>query len=127
MNSHFILYVQDQIRSTEFYQKVLCVEPRLNVPGMTEIELGSESVLGIMPEKSIKRLLGNSITDPEQTNGISRAELYLYVENPEEYHKRALEFGARELSSLQARDWGDQAAYSMDMDGHILAFARREQ
>lgn len=39
LRTHFILYVEDQGRSTEFYTRVLGREPSLNVPGMTEFEL----------------------------------------------------------------------------------------
>lgn len=33
--------------------------------------------------------------------------------------------GATELSPLSMRDWGDLAAYSLDPDGHVVAFAQR--
>ncbi len=32
--------------------------------------------------------------------------------------------GARELSGLEKRSWGDLAAYSLDPDGYVLAFAK---
>jgi hypothetical protein len=32
--------------------------------------------------------------------------------------------GAKELSAMAARDWGHAAAYSLDPDGHVLAFAK---
>jgi predicted enzyme related to lactoylglutathione lyase len=55
--THFILYVADQARSAAFYAKVLCVEPRLDVPGMSEFVLPGGAVLGLMPEAGIRRLL----------------------------------------------------------------------
>lgn len=76
-----------------------------------------------MPEESIKRLLGESLPDPAAANGISRSEFYLIVEGPQAYHQRALEAGAVELSALAVRDWRHRAAYSLDLDGHVLAFA----
>ena len=33
--------------------------------------------------------------------------------------------GAVELSGLEKCDWGHRAAYSLDPDGHVLAFAER--
>jgi uncharacterized glyoxalase superfamily protein PhnB len=54
---------------------------------------------------------------------VSRAELYLRVADPAAAHARALDAGATELSPLELRSWGDRAAYSVDLDGHILAFA----
>lgn len=52
MKCNFILYVRDQEASTGFYIAVLAMEPILNVPGMTEFELSSDCVLGLMPERT---------------------------------------------------------------------------
>lgn len=122
MKINLILYVQDQARSREFYAIVLGKAPRLDVPGMTEFELAGGCVLGLMPEKGIKRLLPE-LPDPEAGRGSSRAEVYLTVPDPEVYHARALAAGARELSPMGPRGWGDRAAYSLDPDSHVLAFA----
>lgn len=123
--THFILYVKDQARSTAFYTHVLGFHPALNVPGMTEFVLSEHSVLGLMPEAGIKRLLGDRLPDLARAAGIPRSELYLYVEHPHDYHQRALAAGAMELSGLADRDWGDRAAYSLDLDSHVLAFAEK--
>ncbi len=60
---HFILYVQDQARSTAFYAQVLACQPSLNVPGMTESTLAENTILGLMPLSGIKRLLGERLPD----------------------------------------------------------------
>lgn len=122
MTSLIIFYVKDQDRSRQFYEHVLKRPPGLNVPGMTEFELDG-CRLGLMPEKGIKCLLGDALPDPALANGIPRAELYLRVSDPNAYHRRALEGGAKELSALQLRGWGESVAYSLDPDGHVLAFA----
>lgn len=122
--SYFILYVSDQQVGTEFYTKVLDKEPRLNVPGMTEFDLSQNTVLGLMPEEGIRRLLGERLPDPALANGVPRAEIYLMVSNPQEYFDRAMKSGGRELSKLEKRNWGHEAAYCLDLDGHVLAFAR---
>ncbi|MDD5304147.1 MAG: glyoxalase [Elusimicrobia bacterium] len=127
MKAHFILYVADQKSSARFYERVLALKPRLDVPGMTEFELSAECVLGLMPAAGIKSLLGAKLPDPAGAAGIPRAELYLLVDDPGKRHRLALESGARELSPLSARDWGHEAAYSLDLDGHVLAFARVEK
>lgn len=122
MRAHFILYVSDQARSRDFFARVLDRAPALDVPGMTEIELGSGAVLGLMPEAGITRLLGAAI-DPSKLREPGRAELYLVVDDAAAYHARALAAGARELSPLALRDWGHRAAYCLDADGHVIAFA----
>jgi catechol 2,3-dioxygenase-like lactoylglutathione lyase family enzyme len=120
MTPHFILYVRDQNASVAFYRSVLAREPRLDVPGMTEFDLDG-AVLGIMPEAGIRRLLPVGL--PGASSGL-RSELYVLVEDPAAFHARALEAGARELSPLTERDWGHTVAYSLDADGHVIAFAR---
>ena len=124
MHAHFILYVSDQRASACFYEAVLGMPPVLDVPGMTEFRLNDGAVLGLMPTAGIRRLLGSRLPSPDDAKGTPRAELYLLVEAPAVFHRRALAEGARELSALAARDWGHEAAYSLDPDGHVLAFAR---
>lgn len=123
--THFILYVRDQTRSTAFYSQVFGCPPCLNVPGMTEFILLENCVLGLMPEAGIQRLLGNKLPNPAHATGIPRSEIYLYVKGPINYHQRSIEAGAIELSGLEDRDWGDRVAYSLDPDGHVLAFAEK--
>ena len=124
MICHFILYVRDQELSAKFYHQTLGNEPSLNVPGMTEFKLENNCILGLMPEKGIKRLLGDAIQDPEKTNGIARAELYFQVLEPQGFIDRAVKAGARILSPLEKRNWGHEAGYIADPDGHVVAFAR---
>jgi len=123
--AHFILYVSDQARSTAFYEIVLDRPPRLNVPGMTEFDLGEGAVLGLMPEAGIRRLLGERLPGPSGARGAPRCEIYLLVADPGGRHRRALAAGATELSPVLARGWGHEAGYSLDPDAHVLAFARR--
>lgn len=122
MRAHFILYVRDQRRSCDFYRRLLEREPRLDVPGMTEIELSDGAVLGLMPEAGITRLLGARV-DPSRAGGAPRAELYLLVDDAAALHARAVAAGAEELSPPSRRDWGHVAGYVLDPDGHVLAFA----
>lgn len=112
----------DQEASTRFYSRVLACEPILFVPGMTEFKLNDGATLGLMPETGIRRLLGNSLPDPATAHGVPRAELYLMLAEAESHHVRALETGATELSPMALRPWGHRVAYSLDPDGHVLAF-----
>lgn len=124
MRLQTILFVRDQEASARFYARVLDRSPRLDVPGMTEIELDGGAVLGVMPQAGIVRLLGSSLPASAFVAGSVRAEVYLLVDDPAAFHARALGAGARELSALAPRDWGHEVAYSLDPDGYVLAFAR---
>lgn len=122
--THIILYVADQARSTALYSTVLESEPRLFVPGMTEFDLPGGAVMGLMPAAGIKRLLGDALPDPSAGAGIPRVELYLVVDDPQTCLERAVSAGAGLLSPVLPRDWGHDAGYAIDPDGHVLAFAR---
>lgn len=120
---YFILYVADQEQSAAFFSAVFGFGPRLHVPGMSEFALPGGGVLGLMPEQGIRNLLGPALPDPSSSRGIPRCELYLMVDEPAAWHARSLAAGAKELSPLQPRNWGHLAAYSLDLNGHVLAFA----
>lgn len=117
--AHCILFVDDQVRARDFYRATLDKKERLDVPGMTEFELRSGLILGLMPRSSMRSLLG-------LVAGNHSSELYLVVSEPERWIQRAQNHGATVLSPLAERDWGARVAYLLDPDGHILALADRE-
>jgi len=121
----FILYVADQGRSRDFYRAVLGREPELDVPGMTEFKLTESSSLGLMPEKGIHMILGDTMPHPQEGSGIPRAELYLFVPDPAAALITLVDVGGKSISTAQLRNWGDTVAYGADPDGHVIAFAER--
>ena len=96
--AHFILYVADQTAAAAFWTSVLDREPSHDSPGMTEFTLNAGAVLGLMPESGITALLGPGLPDPGRARGIPRSEVYLVV---------------------------DDAAYCVDPNAHVVAFAER--
>ncbi len=119
----FILYVENQQLSKVFYEKLLLQKPVLDVPGMTEFQLAKNIKLGLMPNMGIAKIIGQTMPHPQKGTGIPRCELYLKVDDAQQYINRGLQAGAKLVSALQPRDWGDTAGYIADLDGHIIAFA----
>ena len=117
-----ILYVADQARSATFYRELLQREPTLDVPGMTEFPLPGGATLGLMPTSGVRTLL-TRLPDPDQASGVPRCEIYLPSDDVMASHQRALDAGAKEIDVPLPRDWGDTVAYSLDPDGHVIAFA----
>ena len=122
----FILYVSNQEKSAKFYANLFQLKPSLNVPGMTEFELTETVKLGLMPESGIARIISPKMPNPKNGNGIPRCELYLKVKNADEYIKRGILLGAKEVSKLKSRDWGDKVGYISDFDGHIIALVENK-
>jgi len=122
-----ILYVNDQQVSSDFYTKLFRQNPDFNVPGMTEFTLTENCKLGLMPNKGIAKILSDKTPHPDEGNGIPRCELYLYIENIQLEFDNAIKCGAKLISPIADRDWGDRVCYFADIDGHIIAFAEKMQ
>ncbi len=123
-NPMFILFVESQERSREFYKSVLQSEPTLDVEGMTMFDIAEKISLGLMPEPNISSILGSGAPNPSQGNGIPRCEIYLFVEDPDAHLQDIEDSGGRMISMMSERSWGDYVAYGMDPDGHIIALAK---
>jgi uncharacterized glyoxalase superfamily protein PhnB len=120
-----ILYVNDQEASCKFYQNIFRKQADLNVPGMTEFNLSDNCKIGLMPNKGIAKILMDKTPHPDSGDGIPRCELYLYVDNIQLEYENAIKSGAKLISPIIDRDWGDKVCYFADPDGHIIAFAEK--
>lgn len=115
--AELILYVADPERARAFYRAVLAAGPTLDVPGMTEFDLGG-ATLGLMPGTDMAELL------PGLSLGTgSRCELYLRRSDAVGALERGVAAGALLLDGLRDRSWGDRVGYLLDPDGHVLALA----
>lgn len=123
--SEFILYVANQESSSRFYEAIFRTKPTLEVPGMTEFTLSETLKIGLMPNAGIAKIITPRTVHPEKGNGIPRCELYFYVENLELEYQNALQAGAKIISGIENRNWGDRVCYFADLDGHIIAFAEK--
>lgn len=120
-----ILYVSNQEKSKQFYSEILKQLPSLDVPGMTEFSLADNLKLGLMPNDGIAKIVTPVLPHPSSGNGIPRCELYLLVDDLEEIVELAVKLGAKKVSEISARDWGDRVGYISDFDGHVIAFAEK--
>jgi len=121
----FILYVSNQEKSTAFYQTILGIKPSLNVPGMTEFQLNPYCKLGLMPNEGIAKIITPNLPHPTTGNGIPRCELYLSETDLENKLSICKKAGAKLISSIEPRNWGDTVFYISDFDGHVIAFASK--
>ncbi len=123
MKTHFIIYVEDLSKTKLFYELLFNITPIIDEPGMCEYELPDGSLLGIMPNTSMEKLFGKSFEKQKNRKALPKTEFYFHVDDALSLHKRALQLGALEIREYAEMDWGDNVAYSINHDGHILAFA----
>ena len=118
-----ILAVKDLKASAAFYEEAFGWPARVRVPVYVELELPDGRGLGVYQRESFALNTGRlpaRVPDGE----ISGTELYLRCADVAQTIDRLREAGARELSPLAPRDWGDDAAYFADPDGNVLVVAR---
>ena len=94
---------------------------------MCEFKLPDGSTLGIMPSSSLAKLFGEEFVEQKDRKALPNVELYFQIDKAVEFHKRAVQLGATEIRKFAKMDWGDKVAYSLNHDGHILAFAEKKK
>jgi len=123
MKTYFIIYVNDLEKSKIFYELLFNIKPIIDEPGMAEFELPDSSTFGIMPNISLEKLFGSDFKIEKNRKSLPQTELYFLVEDAIMFHNKAIQLGATEIREFSKMDWGHKVAYSINHDGHILAFA----
>lgn len=118
-----ILAVRDVARAARFYREAFDVEQVVDAPSYAELRLPDGMRLGLYQREGFARNTGEPPA-PAPLSGVTATELYFYVDEPSEIGRRLERGGARVLSSLKPRDWGDDAAYFADLDGNVIVVAR---
>lgn len=119
-----ILAVGDLELSKRFYADAFGWPLTVDVPVYAEHELPGGMRLGLYQREGFAHNTGQL---PEQipSGALSPTELYFYVNDPRASAEQLVAAGARLLSPLAARPWGDEAAYLADPDGNVLVVAKR--
>lgn len=118
-----ILAVEDLARSLAFYRGAFDWPTLVESPAYVELGLPHGMRLGLYDRRGFARNSG-VLPFPAPPGATTGVELYLFPENLEPRLARLEEAGARLLSPLRPRDWGDEAAYYADPDGHVIVLAR---
>jgi catechol 2,3-dioxygenase-like lactoylglutathione lyase family enzyme len=118
-----ILAVEDPERSARFYTAAFGWRQAVSVPVYAELLQPGGLRLGLYQRVAFGRNTGR-VPAPIAAGELAPAELYLHAGDPAEICRRLRAAGARELSPLSPRDWGDEVAYFADPDGHVIAVGR---
>jgi len=118
-----ILAVRDLRLASRFYDRAFGWTKSVNETVYVEYELPGGQRVGLYDRVAFGRNTGRvpaAITEGE----LAPAELYLHVDQPEAAMRSLADAGARLLSGLEPRAWGDEAAYFADPDGNVIVVAR---
>ncbi len=118
-----ILAVEDLPRAIDFYRRAFGWEQVVDVPVYAEFALPGGMGLGLYERHGFGRNTGQ-VPSRVAPGEIAPAEIYFQTDELASAIARVVAAGARELSPLAVRDWGDEAAYFADPDGNVLVLAR---
>lgn len=119
-----ILAVADLAHSVAFYREVFDWPLQTNTDTFVAFTIGEGTSLGLYVREGFARSAGKS-PEPLAYGAVSGTELYLVFDDPAPYLERLSRRGARVLSALAPRPWGDEAAYFADPNGNVVAVARK--
>ncbi len=118
-----ILAVERLAESVAFYRAAFPWPPAVETPVYVELALPGGQRLGLYEREAFGRNTGQA---PARVpaGALSATELYFYADDVEAAAAALVVAGARCLSPLAPRAWGDEAAYFADPSGNVLVVAR---
>lgn len=119
-----ILYVKDLKAAAAFYDAAFAWPKSVDVPVYVEYRIKQGARLGLMPQGNTRHFLGEQLGAMQPSDGCPRGEIYVHVRNPKAAIASLEKLGATCTSPWAKRDWGDFAAYFLDLDGYVLAVAK---
>ena len=112
-NHSFLLYVEDPLKSADFYEKLLRAKPVEASPGFAMFALSPPTMLGLWKRADVLP----KVTAPTGSN-----ELSFHVDSVaivEQFFESAKQIGARVLQEPTQMDFGHTFTVA-DPDGHRL-------
>lgn len=119
--SYTILYVQDVLKTIEFYEKVFGFERKFITPDDHYAELLSgETTLSFASVHFAKENFEGGFIESDVKNKPFGIEIGFTTDDVEATVKAAIDAGAVLVSAPKTKDWGQIVAYIKDIDGFLV-------
>jgi uncharacterized protein len=123
VNHVLIVLAVDSVEvARTFYQGVFGWRAAVEVPVYVELELPHGLRLGLYQREAFAHTVGRQARRAGEE--LTGAELYLRVDDLDEAEAALARAGAQRVSARAHRSWGDEAAYYVDPDGHVVAVSQ---
>jgi len=120
-----ILAVCDLRRSVEFYLRAFGWSQTVDVPTYAEFTTPGNLRVRLYHRDGYVRNFDAPRVSDRPDGGVTATELYFECDDVESIIARLLAAGAKIISPLGERSWGDVCAYVTDPDGNVLAISRK--
>jgi predicted enzyme related to lactoylglutathione lyase len=118
-----VLACADVAGAKAFYEGTFGWKVVVDLPVYVEMEVPTGLRVGLYAREGFARNTGEPPALPP-SRGTTACELYLRVTDPRAALARLVARGARLLSEVAPRPWGDEAGYAADPDGNVVAVSR---
>lgn len=118
-----IVAVEALPAAVRFYREAFGWSQTVDVPVYAEFALPGGMRFGVYERQAFGRNTGQ-VPAPLSKGQLTSTELYFHVDDLDTAIARLRKAGARELSALAPRPWGDEVAYFADPEGNVIAVAR---
>ena len=115
--NYVIIYVEDVVKATEFYQKAFGLKTRLIHESNMYAEMESgETVLAFAQNEMLKMNI-----NIEAHKGVKNCfEIAFSTSDVKQAFETAVQNGAKELKKPEEKSWGQTVAYVQDIFGTIV-------
>ncbi len=117
-----ILATRDLKRSVAFYTTAFDWSIRTQNKTYVEFDLPGGRGIALCTTEGFRQEVG--AWPQEVEDGISNVQVYLRCDDLPRTIAKLHTAGARPLSKVNSRSWGEEVAYFADPDGHVIAVAR---
>jgi PhnB protein len=112
------IMASDLASAVAFYQKAFGFTLKEQQPEHAELYYKDQIIM-----LGQEGAYGSKSKSPKSSGIESPINLYIYVENVDEFHKNAVEFGAKAMGAPENMFWGDRMCRLQCPEGYLWAFA----
>lgn len=117
-----VLAVTDIQRTRKFYDDAFGWETAVDDPVFVEYKLAEGVRVALASPSMHEDKYGRTPIMPD-ANGVTAVELYLRVADLDAAADRVINAGATVLAPKKLYDWGEEAVYLRDPEGHVIVLA----
>jgi PhnB protein len=114
------LCMRDSSRAIEFYKNALGAKERMRMPGPDGKVMHAEIQIGNSIVMMNDEIMGSRSAE---TQGGSPVSFYIYVEDVDSAHKKAISAGGKEVTPPTDMFWGDRMSNFKDPFGYSWSLA----
>lgn len=126
IKTQITIYVEDKDKTKMFFSILFDAKILRDENDFCEVKLPKKLILRIINKVYLNDLFDNDFIKSNNTPS-SNLEFFFEVENPEIMHNKARQLGALEIRKFGKTPFDKKTVFSINHDGHIIAFSKSKR